>query len=146
MNILKIYTDGSYNPITKECRYGYIVIDKDNNIIYQYVNKRKENTGLGNTYAELKAVMMAIKFISKKKGEAQIYSDYKVENIIYTNKDKYKTKHDSFLHGFKTFMRHTNKYYKLNYVKGHSDDIFNKYIDKLLKRQTENFGIIIKVS
>jgi len=142
-----VYTDGSYMPESKKCYYGYIFVDKKTNLIeYKYVNHDTENTGLGCLYSELKAIIYAIKLAKQLNIKINIFTD--CENALYFNlinkKQKYINKYSGFINYFIEFLNKNKKHYALNWVKGHSSDEYNNYIDKMLKKYNEEYGKIIK--
>lgn len=141
----KIYTDGSYNYKTNECSFGYIVIDKFDKIKYQYRHTQKESTGLRNVYAELKAIMYAVKFARQKKIKAEIYTDFEgALKVLNSSNMKFNRKYKCFVNSYKDLMFKSAKFYSLHRIK--SKDGYNYFIDNVLKYQTGESGKIMKLA
>jgi len=142
-----VYTDGSYIPETKQCSYGYIFVDNDEKIKYQYKMFAIDNTGLKSMYAEMKAIMYAVKTGSRMKVLMKIYTDCKtIINILNSKgKKKYSSKYSSFIYEFIKFMEKYKNNYLIEWVRGHSKNIYNNYIDKILKNNDIKPGVLKKV-
>lgn len=125
-----IYTDGSYKD-NKIC-YGFIAV-KNGNIINKYYHIKEDYTGLNNVVAELKAVMLAVKFARQKNEKVNIFTDLKAcIDFLQIEKPKYSIEYSSFINNYKIFMKNNSQYYNLIKVKGHSTNKYNKEIHYLV--------------
>jgi len=142
-----VYTDGSYIPETKLCSYGYIFVDNEEKIKYQYKMSSIDNTGLKSMYAEMKAIMYAVKLGRKMKVIMKIYTDCQtIINILNKgNTKKYLSKYSSFISEFVKFMKKHKNNYLIEWVKGHSKNVYNNYIDKILRNSDLELGVLKKV-
>jgi ribonuclease HI len=132
---MEVYTDGSYNPLTNKCTYGYIFVDNDI-IRYQYKNTNNDGIGLRNEYAELKAIILAIKKAKRLNIKITLYTDYlSASDILAKDKMRYSNTYNGFRKRFKDFMGIHKELYELRYIKGHSNNKYNNFVDKLCKHE-----------
>lgn len=127
---MEFYVDGSYKD-NRVC-YGFIFI-KNGRIKNKYYHVVEDNLGLTSCYAELKAVMSAVKMAKQMGIKAKIFYDFSGSmDIIKSDNASHNSKYSSFLMTYKQFMVKNRGHYELIKVKAHSKDQFNLYIDKIV--------------
>lgn len=131
---LEIYTDGAYSPKLKQMGIGIVFLENSKKLL-EYSRKYSNGT---NNMAELGAIIVAMRIISKPVNSITIYSDsmYCIGSITLG----WKRKKNGFL--WKEFDK---QYQRLNelcptiefkYIKGHqnssdADSYWNNYVDNL---------------
>lgn len=128
--MIKIYTDGSYKPITNQGGYASVITENDTilKILYKgYINTT-------NNRSELMGVLYALDYF-KVPTELEIYSDssYIVSSINNNYIEKWISEHD-------TSKKNLDLWYKISkllkfhnvkffWIKGHNNNKFNELAD-----------------
>lgn len=69
---LKIFTDGAFSPLRKSGGVGIVILNSDNEKLYEYSNKYERTS---NNQMELGAVIIALRMIKGPFDSITIYSD-----------------------------------------------------------------------
>ena len=127
------YVDGSYN--LKEKIYGagvvYITKDGENELYETY---RDDFYKHRNVAGEVKASELAIRMaLGEKREKIVIFHDY--QGISSWANDEWKANNELTI-SYKNFVREARKSLKISFVKvkGHSNDKYNDWADKLAKK------------
>ncbi|EEI82066.1 viroplasmin family protein [Anaerococcus tetradius] len=127
------YVDGSYN--LKEKIYGagvvYITKDGENELYETY---RDDFYKHRNVAGEVKASELAIRrALGEKREKIVIFHDY--QGISSWANDEWKANNELTI-SYKNFVREARKSLKISFVKvkGHSNDKYNDWADKLAKK------------
>lgn len=129
MNDLQIYTDGAYSPLRDQGSVG-IVILQDGKKILEYSNKYERTS---NNQMEIGAVIIALRLIKESHDSITIYTDS--QYVIGCATLGWKRKKNSKL--WEEFDKQYERVLELCpniefvHVKGHSDNYWNNYVDKL---------------
>lgn len=137
---ISIYTDGSCTnngKINSIGRFGYICIENDN-IVHTELNMEKVTT---NNKMEMKAILSALNYLKTinydycdiftdsrlvKKGLTEWYPDWKKRNFKnIKNVELWKELYSIYS---------STSNIKIKWVRGHSDNKWNNYIDSQLKK------------
>ena len=129
MNSLLIYTDGAYTSIKDQGGVGIVML-QDNCKILEYSNMYKRTS---NNQMELGAVIIALRLVKESYDSITIYTDS--QYVIGCATLGWKRRKNSRL-----WEEYDNQYERVSelcpniefvHVKGHSDDYWNNYVDKL---------------
>ena len=126
---MEIFTDGAYSSVRNQGGIG-IVFVKDGTKIYEF-NKPIVNTT--NNKCELLSVIIALNAISKPIDSIVIYSDS--QYVIGCATKGWQRKKNQLL--WKLFDEEFKRvsalcpHIEFKHVKGHADDKWNNYVDKL---------------
>lgn len=129
MNDLQIYTDGAYSPLRDQGGVGIIIL-QDGKKILEYSNKYERTS---NNQMEIGAVIIALRLIKDPYDSITIYTDS--QYVIGCATLGWKRKKNSKL--WEEFDKQYERVLELCpniefvHVKGHSDNYWNNYVDKL---------------
>ena len=140
--MVEIYTDGSSNTQTRKGGWGFILVQKVNDLMFEIEYSGTEDNTTNNRM-ELTAAIKALEYVDKniKDKSITIYSDsqYVVKGItqwIYSWKEtEYKGGDMPNIDLWKKLdilNNHIGKI-KWNWVKAHNGDKYNEIADKLSK-------------
>jgi len=142
--IIKVYTDGGCNPNPGPGKWAWAINKKENSVGYE------EHTT--NNRMELTAIFQAIKHIKKHypDHEIEIYSDsqYCVKGfnewmIGWQKKDWYKSKGNPVKnHDLWKKLFSSKNFVTLKWVKGHSGDKMNDFVDSLCTMSGDSKGVV----
>lgn len=134
MKIYKAYTDGSHRD--GKSTYAFIIVDDENNKIYEDCGFTDEimASRIWNIAGELTAVSKAIEWAVTNDCSLHLYYDLKA---VYHLAHDWVPK-NRWTKAFKFFMEfYKDKIISYNYVKGHSKNIWNDYVDSLARKKLE---------
>ena len=125
----EIYTDGAYSSARNQGGIG-IVFLKNNNKIFEYSHGFKNTT---NNRMEIRAVLLALKCFKQSVDSITIYTDsmYVIGCVTLNWKRK---KNINLWNEFDKEFERVSKLCSnitFKYVKGHNDNYWNNYVDKL---------------
>lgn len=133
----EIYTDGSCLPNPGLGRFAFILV-KNNKIIQEYQSKISEKITTNNRM-EMMALIYALKYLKKNKfTSAKIYTDSIINVNIYQRAlfNNYKKKRKlANLDLVEHIWNLANINYQVYWVKGHSNNAFNNYVDRLCNQR-----------
>lgn len=133
----EIYTDGSCFPNPGVGRFAFILV-KNNKIIQEYQSKISEKITTNNRM-EMMALIYALKYLKKNKfTSAKIYTDSIINVNIYQRAlfNNYKKKRKlANLDLVEHIWNLANINYQVYWVKGHSNNAFNNYVDRLCNQR-----------
>jgi ribonuclease HI len=99
-----------------------------------------------NEYPELRAITEAVKFAKQINQKVIIYSDYDNAKSLLNVTKKYKRNHvRHFKKHFVNFMEDNQEFYELNFIKGHSNNKYHNYIDRLCRTRKKDTYQVKKV-
>lgn len=136
----EVYTDGSFKDGTYSYAYvfvqdGQITPMEDSGV----GNSDNEDLNkLANVAGEMKAVIEAVRTAVELETKILIRHDY--EGVAYWIIDDPKYGHpwkarNEFTKKYVKFMNKYRKYFEFKHIKGHSNDEFNDYVDRLAKQE-----------
>ncbi len=130
--IYEIYTDGSHRD--GEASWAFVVIC-ENEKIYEDsgpVFSQEAIDQLWNIAGEIKAVVQAIEWAKENKVQVTLIPDYKG---IQGWAENWKTK-NQWTKSYSIYIKRNKQIItEFKYVKGHSGNIWNDYVDKLAFQQ-----------
>ncbi len=138
----EIYTDGSHNR-NRMASWAFVVVVQPDDVsiheAYGIVEDRLAVIKLWNVAGEIEAATQAIKWAVDTKTEANLISDY--EGIQGWAAD-WKT-NNPWTEAYSSLAKENKNYIsEFKYVKAHSKNKWNDYVDKLaseqLKKETKN--------
>jgi len=124
---IEIYTDGSYDPRTKQFSYAVIVMNGEE-VIDTIVDKQLDTTGACQHMGEITAIIEAVKYAREKDCKSIIFTDsthaFNIvdRGIVKSKRPVYKE--------YLNFMNENKQYYELDYVEGHGNSNGNKLANK----------------
>lgn len=130
---VKIYVDGSYNPVTQEFSYGMVVLKEDGEETYNCRFQDKELSSMRNVAGEIKGAEAAMQYALDRGIPAiEIYHDY--EGIARWCLGEWKTNKEG-TRAYKAFFDRASARVDIRFVKvaGHSNDKYNDMADELAK-------------
>lgn len=127
---MKAYTDGAFKY--EKAVYAFVIIDDhdDNKIIYEEVGEADSAAAklIWNIIGELEAVTRAIEWALRNDHKLELYFDLQG---VKGWAEGWKT-HNQWTRAYAEFMKnHKDAVTKFNWVKGHSGNKWNTYVDKL---------------
>ena len=130
--VIQIYTDGSCKNNPGKCGYAFVVYDDEKNIYEEY-----KYLGIGtNNIGEWMAVYNALKSLNDKKYKScKIYSDSKL--VIKQITEEWKIKNKKLKNIHKMCLAYNNLNIDYIWVKAHSINEKNNYVDSLAKKSIE---------
>ncbi|QUH22234.1 hypothetical protein HYG84_19940 (plasmid) [Alkaliphilus sp. B6464] len=146
--VLYIYVDGSYSGSKKNYSYGVVVVDKDEEIIYEDkgVGKDPDAVALRQICGEIEGAKKAIEYAEIENAyEIVICYDYKGVELWAAMADSEAIRHYSnekpwkadnkFTQEYKKFMHEKQKNMKIHFKKidAHTGHEFNERADELAK-------------
>lgn len=139
--MFEIYTDGSCDPNPGIGSYGYVVL-KNETYLREFV--RRESDLTTNNRMELKAIIEALRFL-KWDDKAIIYSDSLLSVRTYNDWMSKWFKNEKRLAKKKNLdlvkelfeLKKIRPYVIINWVKGHSDNYWNNYVDELVNNEVK---------
>lgn len=140
--MFEIYTDGSCDPNPGVGSYGYVVLKNE---IYLREFIRRESDLTTNNRMELKAIIEALRFLQWD-DKAIIYSDSLLSVRTYNDWMSKWFKNEKRLAKKKNLdlvrelfeLKKVRPYVIINWVKGHSDNYWNNYVDELVNNESKN--------
>ena len=133
---LEIYVDGSYNEETKEAGSGLIFL-KDNEIIYENKFSSKDLYNGRNITGEINAILFAINLLVENGNTAAVNIYHDLQHLGAWAKGNYKANTIQSRHYVELINELTNKLtvfpIRFTWIKGHSDNYYNDYVDRLAK-------------
>lgn len=137
------YVDGSYNSETDTLKWGYVIVDEDNE--YAEIIHTKVGMLSGHPYCkgwqiagELIAAAQAAKWAAANSKKIDIYYDYIgiynwVKDIFGAKDAPWKAKQE-YVIKYRERMKKCKPYIgKFHKVESHSGNYWNEYIDKRLR-------------
>ena len=138
MNNLTFFTDGAYSSAREQGGIGLVILLNDKKIgEYSHIYKRTTNNQM-----ELSAVIIALRLIKKEYDSITIYSD-SMYVIGCTTKGWKRKKNVKLWEEFDKQIERVSKLcpsIKFEHVKGHADNKWNNYADKLAVKASQQFG------
>jgi ribonuclease HI len=135
--VYKIYTDGACSGNPGPGAIAYVIIDDTNTIIHEYSQYFPETT---NNRMELLSVIFSLQYVKKITLKVTVYSDSTYVTNTINNKwietwEKQNWKNRKNKDLWKLFIDTTqNMEVNFKWVKGHSDNEYNKRCDFLAKK------------
>lgn len=130
-----IYADGSYNKNTGYYGWAYVIYDELYNCIIHEASGKSNSSAssMWQVAGELTAVMRAIKYCKENNlTDIRICYDYK--GIEEWAIGRWKTKNE-YTKAYKVFMeKYKDVNYIFEYIKGHSGNFGNEYVDKMARK------------
>ena len=120
-----IYTDGAYSPSRNAGGIGFIILNSEGKKVCEFCKKYTNTT---NQRMEQLAVAVALESI-KTASDVTIYSDSAYVVNTYEQNWKRKCNNDLWDRIDKAISKH--KSVKFTHVKGHAENKWNNYVDKL---------------
>jgi ribonuclease HI len=137
MKKIVIYTDGSCLGNPGPGGYGALIEANGNEVVL-----KGGDSSTTNNRMEMKAVLEALKWLSKniKEAEVDIYSDSSL--VVNSMKKGWKRKAnlDIWSEIDNTMARLSGVKIEWHWVKGHSDDHFNERVDKIAVEESKKFN------
>lgn len=138
---MNIFTDGAYSSSHSQGGVGIVVLDDNENIIWQYSNMYKNCT---NNQMEIVAVILALRYIRESIDSINIYTDSMLV-IGWLTKNWKRNKNQKLLKEADNQLERVSKLcpkIEFIHVKGHQkDDTFetkwNNYVDKLAQSSSQ---------
>ncbi len=133
---LVIYTDGSFSPLRQQGGIG-IVIFENNKKILEYSNMYKRTS---NNQMELGAIIVALRLIKKEYDSIIIFTDSQY-CIGCATLGWQRKKNKKLWQEFDNQMNRISKLcsdIKFEYVKGHDNNKWNNYVDKLAVKASQS--------
>lgn len=129
MNSLQIYTDGAFSPLRDQGGVG-IVILQDGKKILEYSNKYERTS---NNQMEIGAVIIALRLVKESHDSITIHTDSQYVIGCATLGWKRKKNYKLWEEFDKQYERVLELCPNIEFVhvKGHSDNYWNNYVDKL---------------
>lgn len=140
--MIRIYTDGGCVPNPGFGAWGFVVIDSDDTILFESVGVKEQST---NNQMELEALYRAFKVCE----DNNIESPFVFTDSIYVKQGITQWISKWFNNGWKTATKqdvknkeqwvnihriYSNIKPSFQWVKGHSDDKWNNYVDELCSK------------
>lgn len=138
MNNLVFFTDGAYSSAREQGGVGLVILLNDKKI-GEYSNMYKNTT---NNQMELAAVIIALRLIKKEYDSITIYSD-SMYVIGCATKGWKRKKNIKLWEEFDKQFERISKFchnIKFEHVKGHANNEWNNYVDKLAVKASQQFG------
>lgn len=135
MNDIVIYTDGAYSSIRDQGGIGIVILNEDKKVL-EYSNSYKRTT---NNQMELGAVIIALRLIKEPCKSILIYTDSQYVIGCATLGWKRKKNINLWLE-YDVQIDRVSKLcsnIKFVHVKGHADNKWNNYVDKLAVKETQ---------
>lgn len=131
----KIYTDGAYSSLRNKGGIG-IVILKEDKLILEY---SKDFANLTINQLELLAIIYALKFIKKEVDSIIIYSDsmYCIGPLNNNWKIKSNQKFWNLFAREYDRVKSLCSNIKFEHIKGHNNNYWNDYVDKLAVQSSQ---------
>lgn len=135
---VKAYVDGSYKPsITDKAGFGYVIIDANDNILFEYADVTLESALSRQVDGELYAALGAIKWaVDNNFDIITIYYDYAgIEQWAVGNWRAKSTIALMYINKLQPLLSKIKvKWIK---VKSHSGNRWNEYVDQLVSNRVE---------
>lgn len=135
--MIRIFTDGAYSSKRDQGGVGIVILDDDENIIWQYSNMYKKCT---NNQMEIAAIIIALRYIKESNNHIIIYTDSMLV-IGWLTKGWKRNKNKKLLaEADKQLERFKN--IEFIHVDGHQKDNsfetkWNNYVDKLAVKASQ---------
>lgn len=145
---IKIYVDGSYNPLTNVIGCAFALFDENNNRPYRvaFGKKLKSQVKYGSSIAEMIAVKTAIKAaISNGYTHIKIYHDWDCLDY-FSHIKNIKSRHKvcpNFIE-YANYVDNARKLIKIKFikVKAHANDEHNCLVDQMAKSQAIAYSLL----